>query len=289
MKEERIKCPYCSELILEEAIKCRFCGEWFTDKNKPDVNSELTISGPSQEVQDKQSEPELKEAVREPQREPVESPIDKPVERPVARRVPPLSPKRRRIAWLRIILTIVYIGIIVVFVIYEKNAHEELNRGRGLENLQKYQEAREKYGEVIEEYQLSFAVIEARKNLWRVEEQLGNDFSIDDVYWLPFVTWPVCSVLLFLVFVTRILRPGMAFLAFLLLLLGILGSVLQLAWYGLIPIEPIDVIVQEFAAEPKGIFVMSYIMLIITAMMTLTATRKLPFGHHCLAAKTKMY
>ena len=289
MKEERIKCPYCSELILEEAIKCRFCGEWFTDKNKPDVNSELTISGPSQEVQDKQSEPELKEAVREPQREPVESPIDKPVERPVARRVPPLSPKRRRIAWLRIILTIVYIGIIVVFVIYEKNAHEELNRGRGLENLQKYQEAREKYGEVIEEYQLSFAVIEARKNLWRVEEQLGNDFSIDDVYWLPFVTWPVCSVLLFLVFVTRILRPGMAFLAFLLLLLGILGSVLQLAWYGLVPIEPIDVIVQEFAAEPKGIFVMSYIMLIITAMMTLTATRKLPFGHHCMKAKAKMY
>jgi len=129
----------------------------------------------------------------------------------------------------------------------------------------------------------------ARKNLRRVEDQLGNNFSIDDVYWLPFITWPVCSVLLFLVFLTRILRPGMAFLAFLLLLLGLFGSVLQLAWYGHIPIEPISVIVEEFAAEPKGAFVTSYIMLIITAMMTLTATRKLPFGHHNMAAKTKMY
>jgi len=288
MSEERIKCPYCSELILEEAIKCRFCGEWFTEKNKLDVNSRQTVLEPSEEDQDKQSEPELTEAAREPQKEPVESPIDKPVERPVGRRVPPLPPQKHRIAWLRIILTIVYIGIIVAFVIYERNAHEELNRGRESDNLQKYQEAREQYREVIEEYQLSFAVIEARKNLRRVEEQLGNDFSVDDVYWLPFVTWPVCSVLLFLVFVTRILRPGMAFLSFMLLLLGIFGSVLQLAWYGLIPIEPIAVIVEEFAAEPKGIFVTSYIMLIITAMMTLTATRKLPFGHHCLAAKAKM-
>lgn len=281
MKEERIKCPYCSELILEEAKKCRFCGEWFTEKNKPDVNNDLTVSEPSRETQDKQSEPEFQKAVRESQKEFVESPVE--------RSRSSLSPNKCRISWLRIILTIVYIGIIIAFVIYERKAHKELSRGQGLENLQEYQEAREKYREVIEEYQLSYAVIEARKNLRRVEDQLGNDFSIDDVYWLPFITWPVCSVLLFLVFLTRILRPGMAFFAFLLLLLAIFGSVLQLAWYGLISIEPIAVIVQEFVAEPKGAFVASYIMLIITAMMTLTATRKLPFGHHCMAAKSKRY
>jgi hypothetical protein len=63
--------------------------------------------------------------------------------------MPSPLPKKRRIAWLRIILTIVYIGIIIAFVIYERNAHEVLNRGRALENLQ---EAREKYREVIEEY-----------------------------------------------------------------------------------------------------------------------------------------
>jgi len=278
MNEERIKCPYCSEQILQDAKKCRFCGEWFAEKNKPDVNSALTVSRPSQDTQDKQSEPELKEAVRESQKELVESPVERPV--------PVLSLKKHRIGWLRIILTIVYIGIIIAFVIYERNAHEVLNRGRGLENLQKYQESREKYREVIEEYQLSYAVIEARKNLRRVEDQLGNNFSIDEVYWLPFITWPVCSVLLFLVFVTRILRPGMAVLAFLLLLLGLFGSMLQLAWYGLISSEPIAGIARGFAAEPKGVFVTSYIMLIITALMTLTATRKLPFGRQGISAKT---
>lgn len=81
----------------------------------------------------------------------------------------------------------------------------------------------------------------------------------------------------------------MAFLAFFLFLLGLFGTVFQLAWYGLISIEPITVIVQEFIAETKGIFVTSYIMLIITAMMTLTATRKLPFGFHSMADKTKRY
>jgi len=32
MKEERIKCPYCSELILSDAEKCCWCGELITQK-----------------------------------------------------------------------------------------------------------------------------------------------------------------------------------------------------------------------------------------------------------------
>jgi len=28
VKENRIKCPYCSEMIAYDAEKCRFCGEW---------------------------------------------------------------------------------------------------------------------------------------------------------------------------------------------------------------------------------------------------------------------
>jgi hypothetical protein len=81
----------------------------------------------------------------------------------------------------------------------------------------------------------------------------------------------------------------MAFLAFLFLLLGLFGCMLQLAWYGPISSERIAGIAREFAAEPKGVFVTSYIMLIVTALMTLTATKKAPFGRQGISAKTMRY
>ncbi|UCE49676.1 MAG: hypothetical protein JSW47_05920, partial [Phycisphaerales bacterium] len=34
MTQERVKCPFCSELILRDAIKCRFCGEWFSEPDQ---------------------------------------------------------------------------------------------------------------------------------------------------------------------------------------------------------------------------------------------------------------
>lgn len=281
MNEDRIKCPYCSEQILKDAKKCRFCGEWFVEKNKTSSDSELTISKPLEEPLNIQAEPEEEEPVKEPEKEFVKSPVERYVSVPYY--------QRPRFGWLRFILVIIYIGIIIAYVIYEKNAHKVLSSGQSLEKLKEFSEAREKYEEVISEYKYSYAVIEARKNLRQVEEQLGNDFSVDTVYWLPFVVWPVCSVLLFLVFITRILRPGMAFLAFLLLLLGIFGTFFQLVWYGFVSFEPMAGMIEEFIAEPTAIFVASYILLAVTGMMTLTATRKFPFGHHIIAARKMRY
>lgn len=282
MEEKRIKCPYCSEQILADAKKCRFCGEWFTEGKKPAVNSGLTTTQAPEDTQEPQAKPELQKAVKEPHKELVESSGQ------TSKAEPPK--KKRRIAWLRIILSTVYLGIIIVFVIYERNAHGVLHSGQGLESQQKYQEAREKYKEVIKGYGFSLAVIEAREGLHRVEDQLGNKFSIiDNVYWLPFIAWPICSVLLFLVFLTRVHRPGLACLAFLLLVLAICGSVLQLGWYGLISFEPLAEIVQELVAKPAGVFIASYILIIITAMMTLTAPRKVPFGYQRVSTKTKRH
>jgi DNA-directed RNA polymerase subunit RPC12/RpoP len=266
--EERIKCPYCSEQILVDAVKCRFCGEWFKEKNKPDVKSDITVLRPSIDISEKKSAPELQETVKEPQQAPVKRPAEK------ARTIP--YRLKRRTSWLRILLTIVYAGIITAFVFYERQAHEVLHSGQALENLERNQEAQQKYEEITGKYWLSFAEIDARKGLFRINPD--NKPRVNDVYLLPLVAWPLCTVLLLLVFISRILRPGMAFLAFLLFLLGIAGSVFQFAWYGLISFEPIVTIVQEFVAEPKGIFVVSYLMLIITALMSLTATRKFPLG-----------
>jgi len=279
MEKERIKCPYCSEPIFADARKCRFCGEWFTEKNKPAVNSGLAAPHAPEALQEPQAEPELEEAVKEPHEELVESPGEKSKTKP--------PQKKHRIAWLRIILVIIYLGIIVGFVIYERNAHEVLHSGQELENNQQHQAALEKYKEVIEGFRFSFAVIEARKGLRRVEDQLGNKFSTDNVYWLPFIAWPICAVLLFLVFSTRILRLGIASLAFLLLVIAICGSVLQLAWYGLISFEPIAKVVPELMAKPVAIFIVSYALLIVTAMMTLTSPGKIALGHRVVPDETK--
>ncbi|MBN1806218.1 MAG: hypothetical protein JW837_13300 [Sedimentisphaerales bacterium] len=276
MEEERIKCPYCSELIMVGAKKCRFCGEWFKDKNKPDVNN-TGIFQLLRETSEKPPEPKAQREIEEPIFDLSDNNIKKPGVIPLDR--------KPKIYGFRLVLTIAYIGVIVGFVFYERSAHKVLHSGQAEEQLAKFQDAGEKYIQVIKEYRLSFAVIEAQKSLERVQARLESKVNIYSVYWLPFVSWPVCSVLLFLIFVTRIHRAGIAFLAFVLLLLGIFGSVIQLSWYGLISIEPLVGVIQHFKKEPTGIFIASYLLVIVTAIMALTSTRKFPFGYHILEAK----
>jgi hypothetical protein len=277
MEGERVKCPYCSELIIIDAKKCRFCGEWFIEKKKPEVNGNIKIIHPLREASDQRPKPKPQRKIEKPSYDLSDDNIKKPGVIPLGR--------NRRINWSRLMFSIVYIGIIVAFVVYEMNAQKVLTNGHELEKVEKLQEARDEYLKVTNDYRLSFAVIGAQSDLERIQAQLEDKVSIDSVYWLPFVTWPVCSVLLFLIFVTRIHRAGIAFLAFLLLLLGIFGSVLQLSWYGLISIKPLEGVIQQFEKEPMGIFFASYLLLIVTAIMTLTATRRFPFGHYILEAK----
>jgi magnesium-transporting ATPase (P-type) len=277
MEEERTKCPYCSELIIKDAKKCRFCGEWFKEKNKPEVNSKLKIFQPLREATDEPPKPKPQRKIEEPKFDLSKSNIEKPGVIPLGR--------ERRTNWSRLILSIVYLGIIIAFVVYEINAQKILHNGQALEKRGMYQEASDKYLQVIKDYRLSFCVIAAHRNYQKIQEQLETKVSIDSVYWFPFVAWPVCSVLLFLIFVTRIHRPGVAFVAFLFLLLGVFGSAVQLSWDGLVSIKPLDGIIQQFEKEPMSIFIASYLLLIVTALMTLTATRKFPFGHFILESK----
>lgn len=267
MGEERIRCSYCQELILADAKKCRFCGEWFAGKNKPSVSNEFQALRPPEVKQKPPAEPGLEETVEEIHEEFVESPDEE------SRTSYPK--KKHRIPWMRVILALVYVGIIAGFVIYELNAQEVLSDARRLESEQEYRSALEGYERVTEGFRFSFAVIEARKGSRRVQESLGGDSDVDEIYWLPFVVWPTCAVLLFLVFLTRIIRLGIACLALLLLVVAIFGSLFQLSWYNFISLGSMDEIVQELMANTVMVFVASYMLLAATALMTLTSRRKI--------------
>ena len=84
------------------------------------------------------------------------------------------------------------------------------------------------------------------------------------------MTWQACAVLLDRVFLTRILRPDTAFFVLLLMAAAVAGSVAQLSWYDRILSEPVAKGLME---SPVIIYIASYVLLVVTALMTLTATR----------------
>ena len=46
--EDRIKCPFCGELIMATAKKCRFCGEWLAQDTQPNVAPPPSNTPPQQ-------------------------------------------------------------------------------------------------------------------------------------------------------------------------------------------------------------------------------------------------
>jgi len=275
MSEERIKCPICAELIKRGAKKCRFCGEWLAEEKEP-----ITENGIWGDVEPESSVQEENDKIEET--------VEESDEQKPAPKAATESPKAELVKkwdqtpWLRIILIVLYIGITIVLVISERNAYELLCSAQVSESDGKYEEALNTYREIKERYPMSFAVIEALKGIHRIEkvegfkptEQIADEAETCDMYWLPFVVWPACSVLLFLVFLSRLGRPGVAFFALLLMLVTIAGSLAQLSWYELVPLETIAKGAGEFMKAPVPVYISSYVLLIVTALLTLSGTRK---------------
>lgn len=269
MREEQIKCPICAELIMRDAKKCRFCGEWIAEEEKPIIDGGLRDDiEPSKGEQEEEHKGKVEETVKESSKR--KPSTETTTERPSSESVK----KRRQTPWLRIILVVLYFGIIVALVSCEYNARQILREAQANEEAQNHNAAFNKYQDIMEAFPMSFAVIEALEGLSRTGEQIGEQVSEQNVYWLPFIVWPACAVLLFLVLLTRIVRPGAAFLSCLLMIAAVAGSLAQLSWYGLVPSEPIAKAAQVFMKSPVAVYGASYLLFILTALMTLTATSK---------------
>ena len=319
MTQERVKCPFCSELILRDAIKCRFCGEWFSmPAEGMDAGGPIGDSDPigndrerhSVAIGDIQERFEPTEGIQrndnefsdtdqghvgeqDKRGEAVEQlPVRVAREVVTAERLESgFIKKGSRIPWLRTLLLILYLGIVAALAVSESNAHGILRDARARETAQEYDAAFSTYRGVLDAFAFSFATIETRQSLRRicdsnafempkpswlswVEDLLGTDVNVQDVYLLPLAAWPVSALLLLLVLLTRIFRPVAAPLALLLMVVAIAGSVAQLAWYGLAPLAPVAEVVQEFMQAPAAVYCASYLLLALTALMTLTARVK---------------
>lgn len=295
MIQERIKCPFCSELILRDAIKCRFCREWLVKEQEGmKTGSPREDFRPLWRSQVKEAE-EGQEGEHELAVEGSPASVGN-IDFWAVGHESSSAKKRYRIPWLRIILVIAYLGIVVALVFSEFNAHRILRDAQANENAQNRRAAFSMYQDITEAFPFSFAIIRAQQHLsrlcdpnecempkpsWRLaaENMLGTELNARDIYPLPSVIWPACAVLLFLALLTRIRRYAVASLVLLFMIVAIAGAVVQLSWYGLIPLAPMTDVVQELMKAPVAVYCASYVLLILTAMMTLTATSKQKSQH----------
>lgn len=317
MTPERVKCPFCSELILRDAIKCRFCGEWFSmpdeDFGAGDAIGEDHHAASDQErnhpavvdIEQRIVPPEAVQHMGSEVRQAHEGgggeygrradDIEKSPPR-VAREIIPseglaasvvIRKERRRIPWLRGLLLILYVGAASAMFVLESGAGELL-RGAAARENEDPNEAFESYKSVVDTFPLSFAVIKARQGQSRISEStesvmpepswplglgglFGEDTAPRDLYLLPFLAWPVSALLLLLVFLTRISRPVVAISVLLLTIVAVAGAVVQFSSYGLIQLPPVADPARDLMQIPANAYFAGYLLLVTTAIVTLTA------------------
>ena len=320
MTQERVRCPFCSELILRDAIKCRFCGEWFTKPGQdsktggPIEDSELEdFAGehyplvvrsnhsdfPSSQ-EDQKSDYQQLSTDNEQGEEGIGS-VEAAEETPpvrIAKEVIPAEKaglgsvrKGSRVPWLRALLLILYLGIVAALIVTEFGARRALHEACVEEDAKDPNTAfaKSKYRTILDAYPHTFASIEARQNLRRLgesqgfelpkpkwlaacEDLLGFELKQQDLHILPLAAWSTSAVMLLLVFLTRIRRLGVAIVAFLLMILAVSGLVAQLVWYDLIPLSSVAEAIDQFMQALETVYIASYVLLVLTAFMTLTAT-----------------
>lgn len=207
MNPERVKCPFCSELILRDAIKCRFCGEWFSMPDE-DLSVGHAISDNRYAVSEQQDDytavvdierpivpsdagPHAGVAGHEPNEgrrgeqnrranEVEESPprVAKEVI-PVEGLVTSLAVKRirRGIPWLRALLLILYLGTVGSMVVMEFGARAILTFAAKVEDRDPNAAASkyDMYSRVVGKFPLSFAVVESWARLGPICESSGRD------------------------------------------------------------------------------------------------------------------
>ena len=201
--------------------------------------------------------------------------------------------EQRKFPVLRVLLGCVFAGVLAVGMLYEFHARAVLTRGRQLESKEKYPPAGLAYRLVVERYPFSYASVEARAGLLRIEpaledgvdnqrlgatvleQWLGERFNPYSMDYLPLVSWAACSGVLAVVFLTRLRRPGIAVVGALLAIAAAGGALVQCFWYELASDVDSEGLAQ-LIARPGVSYGGSYALMGLTALLTLTSSGPRP-------------
>lgn len=233
-EEERVECPFCSELILPGAKKCCFCKEWIGEDKKDFEEAEEVVQEASVE------EESVVVAVAS-------------------------GHKGGGFRWSVALLVVLYVALTIAVVLYEVNAREVLEYARKLEKENKHNVAHLAYQTVAKKYSLSSAAPQAMIGLLRtdvypstldfpepeatfLERASRGRFNSYVHYGLPLVVSVVCCALCILMVLVRVSqsRPAVMVVLFLAVISG-LFLVVQATAYDWInvsrPYEDLSIII----------------------------------------------
>ena len=201
------------------------------------------------------------------------------------------SPRLGRV--VMVFLVLFYIALIVVGVIYEREAGKILDYAREVEEKEKYEVASMAYRTVADKYPWSYSAGEAIEGLSQIDEELlsfelsesepvrsGGFFAsrFDPYlhYGLPLAVSLICSGVCVLVILVRVVQFRFSTFTFFLAMLSVLFLAIQLVAYGWwdFPGDFYDVSVKVMGYR-GWVYVVSYALLLVTAIETLRKKKEL--------------
>ncbi len=193
-----------------------------------------------------------------------------------------------KVPYFRIALGAIYVLLIFWGGYYEFRVGQLLDEARVYQRQNDPTQARQVWVKVIEEYPLSYGFIEARRELRQAAsdhpsrvllpgQQLPQlaQYVADIPYWLPMFACAASGLAAMGVFLTRLKRPFTAILAGVVAGAASFGVVVQLEAYDFQLLSPLKPISEAVLAHPEGLYIASYVLLIVAAGLTLT-----PLGRH---------
>jgi uncharacterized membrane protein len=161
---------------------------------------------------------------------------------------------------IRPILFLIFMGLVILLGVYEKNAHEILNYADSVNEEGLYMTSTMAYEKILEDYPLSLATVRANQQLESPNKE----------YLFPLRTAQICTLVLFFLIGIKMNRRISVVGTTLLLMISGAFLIIQLVAYGQLDIEPFEEIADELMKGPQLAYFISYALILLTGISMLS-------------------